>query len=373
MILSLCTFSVLMYNNDTKCNRTIDPGGCIQWISTDNPDLNSKFIEELQKLLTCPTPSNSHHGLEILDDHFYGHQDLKILQKAIGSGGFSSVYIAYWKNTSVKYAIKKFKETSKEEEINNEIKIMKIASHHPNIIRFYGITKLQYENKYSLVLEHAEHGTLRDYLRKNAITFRWNEQLKFAKEISSAILWLHDDREIVHRDLHPNNVLIHQNTIKLADFGRSSLKGTKGTDCYNTDEVWGIMPYVDPKALNRNIPYKINEKSDIYNLGFLFWELTSRKPPFDDLENDHITCKILSGKREEPVLDTNVKFIELYQKCWKHEPDERPNISQVNSELNSIDSKNNNASIVPYEREESKKTKFVHSCQIDLNKIYQQN
>ncbi|CAB5145348.1 unnamed protein product [Rhizophagus irregularis] len=255
----------------------------------------------------------SHHGLEILDDHFYGHQDLKILQKAIGSGGFSSVYIAYWKNTSVKYAIKKFKETSKEEEINNEIKIMKIASHHPNIIRFYGITKLQYENKYSLVLEHAEHGTLRDYLRKNAITFRWNEQLKFAKEISSAILWLHDDREIVHRDLHPNNVLIHQNTIKLADFGRSSLKGTKGTDCYNTDE------------------------------------------------------------REEPVLDTNVKFIELYQKCWKHEPDERPNISQVNSELNSIDSKNNNASIVPYEREESKKTKFVHSCQIDLNKIYQQN
>ena len=73
------------------------------------------------------------------------------------------------------------------------------------------------------------------------------------------------------------------------------------------------MPYVDPKALNRNIPYKINEKSDIYNLGFLFWELTSRTPPFDGLENDHITCKILSGKREEPVLDTNVKFIELYQ------------------------------------------------------------
>uniref|UniRef100_U9TKA4 Protein kinase domain-containing protein n=1 Tax=Rhizophagus irregularis (strain DAOM 181602 / DAOM 197198 / MUCL 43194) TaxID=747089 RepID=U9TKA4_RHIID len=308
--------------------------------------------------------TGSHHELEI---YFYGLQDLKILPEAIGSGGFSSVYVAYWKNTSVKYAIKKFKETSKEEEINNEI--MKIASHHPNIIRFYGITKLQYENKYSLVLESADDGTLRDYLRNDAITFKWKEQLKFAKEIASAILWLHDDKGIVHQDLHPNNVLIHQNTIKLADFGRSSLKGT---DCYNT-EVWGIMPYVDPKALNRNIPYKINEKSDIYNLGFLFWELTSRKPSFDGLENDHITNKILSGKREEPVLDTNVKFIELYQKCWKHEPDERPNISQVNSELNSIDSKNNNASIVPYEREESKKTKFVHSCQIDLNKIYQQN
>ncbi|RGB44066.1 hypothetical protein C1646_737572, partial [Rhizophagus diaphanus] len=83
------------------------------------------IIGKLQKLLTCVTYFKenvifallwSHHE----DDHFYGPQDLKILPEAIGSGGFSSVYVAHWKNTPVKYAIKKFKETSKEEEINNE-------------------------------------------------------------------------------------------------------------------------------------------------------------------------------------------------------------------------------------------------------------
>ncbi|CAB4473548.1 unnamed protein product [Rhizophagus irregularis] len=89
------------------------------------------------------------------------------------------------------------------------------------------------ERKYSLVLEYADGGTLRDYLRKN--TIEWNNQLRFAKEISSAILWLHDKKKIIHGDLHPNNLLIHKDTVKLANFGRSCLKGSGS---YNT-QVWG--------------------------------------------------------------------------------------------------------------------------------------
>ena len=56
------------------------------------------------------------------------------------------------------------------------------------------------EENYSLVLEYADSGTLGEYLRNNATIFGWKSQLKFAKEISSAILCLHDNK-IVHRDL----------------------------------------------------------------------------------------------------------------------------------------------------------------------------
>ena len=51
-----------------------------------------------------------------------------------------------------------------------------------------------------LVLEYADGGTLGEYLKNNAATFRWESQLKFANDISSAILCLHDNN-IVHRDL----------------------------------------------------------------------------------------------------------------------------------------------------------------------------
>ncbi|CAI2169192.1 9192_t:CDS:2 [Funneliformis geosporum] len=46
--------------------------------------------------------------------------------------------------------------------------------------------------------------------------------------------------------------------------------------------------------------------------------------------------KILERIREKPILTTNDRFVKLYQKCWQHEPNERPEINQVISELNSI-------------------------------------
>ena len=56
------------------------------------------------------------------------------------------------------------------------------------------------EKNYCLVLEYADGGTLENYLRKNIATFKWESQLKFAREIASAILCLHD-HNIIHRDL----------------------------------------------------------------------------------------------------------------------------------------------------------------------------
>ncbi|RGB23648.1 kinase-like domain-containing protein [Rhizophagus diaphanus] len=221
------------------------------------------------------------------------------------------------------------------EKYTSKIKIMRMTS-HPFIIRFYGVTKLKGENKCSLVLEHADGGTLRDYLRNNTIPFGWKVQLKLAREITN--------------------------------FGRSSLKGS---DCYNT-EVWGIIPYVDPKAFDRKTPYKMNEKSDIYSLAVIFWELTSHSSPFNyETMNDHtsLMLDILNGLREEPITNTNARFIELYRKCWELEPEKRPDIYKVNLELNSIDSENNNTFTVPHSKEEiCKKIEYEDSDLSNCNK-----
>ncbi|CAB4476366.1 unnamed protein product [Rhizophagus irregularis] len=205
---------------------------------------------------------------EKIIDQYYSHDNFNI----IGSGG--SVYIAKWKNTLTKCAIKKFVD-------DKEICLTYMANSHDNIIQFRGVMKLEDEKKYSLVLEYANGGTLREHLRNKTITFKWEDQLRFAKELASAALWLHDYKEIIHGDLHPDNILVHRDTIKLADFGRSF---EKGKDC-TTTKIWGKCDY------------------SLINI-------------------------ISKGAREEPVKDTNNKFVVLYEKCWQHEPNNRPDISE---------------------------------------------
>lgn len=292
---------------------------------------------------------------------YFDPQDLKIVAK-IGSGAFASVFTANRKITRSIFAIKKFTGHTKEKDVENEIRLIEMVKPHPNIITFWGVTKFTGERYYSLVLEYANGGTLGGYLKKNKETFGWEKQLEFAEEITSAIYYLHDE-EIIHGDLHPNNILIHHGTIKIADFGCARLEGSD----YQT-KTFGVIPYIDPNILNiqgiERDSYILTKKNDIYSLGVLFWQLTSRKSPFGfETENSPtLVLEILGGKREEPVPGTNSKFVELYQKCWQHEPDKRPNIHQVNSELNLINPENNNVSITftPKESEENGKTENLY-------------
>src|ERR1051325_3762049 len=80
---------------------------------------------------------------------------------------------------------------------------------------------------------------------------------------------------------HANNILIHQKSIKLADFGLSK----KIAESSNMTEIFGVVPYVDPKSFNnqsnicnksnKSKNYKLNKKSDVYSVGVLMWQISS--------------------------------------------------------------------------------------------------
>ena len=83
---------------------------------------------------------------------------------------------------------------------------------------------------------------------------------------------------------------------------------------------------MDPNIFNiqgsENHTYDLTEKSDIYSLGVLFWELTSCSSPFnfenlESFEKERIILDILGGKRESPVPGTNSKFVELYKSKYR--------------------------------------------------------
>ena len=112
----------------------------------------------------------------------------------------------------------------------------------------------------------------------------------------------------------------------LSDFGLSK----NSADIKSNSVFLGMPAYIEPQCfINNN--HKRNEKSDIYSLGVLFWEISSGKPPFFKIPLYNIGLKIVKGVREKPIKDTPLKYQQLYENCWKEEPNQRPNIIEAHS------------------------------------------
>jgi serine/threonine protein kinase len=112
-------------------------------------------------------------------------------------------------------------------------------------------------------------------------------------------------------------VLINQNTVKLADFGLSK-RIEPSTN--KSKDLFGVVPYIDPKKFSDISSYSLNKQSDVYSVGVLLCELSSGQPPFyveGEPYDASLAVKIMQGLREKIVPDTPIKYGKLYTGKFK--------------------------------------------------------
>ncbi|CAG8502653.1 17013_t:CDS:2 [Cetraspora pellucida] len=177
-------------------------------------------------------------------------------------------------------------------------------------------------------MEFANNGDLYTYIQQKHHLLNWNKRLNLALQIANGLSVLHSE-EIIHRDLHDKNILIHNDEAKIADLGHAR---NDNMETHVHSSLFGATPFLAPELLNnsnnfRNLPYC--KQTDIYSLGFLFWELASGRRPFENILSSssmNITSfcvKIINGTREDPVDGTPDDYENLYNRCWKTDPNEQ--------------------------------------------------
>ncbi|QDZ22899.1 serine/threonine protein kinase [Chloropicon primus] len=219
------------------------------------------------------------------------------LGHVIGKGGFCQVRLGIQKLTKEKVAVKvidKFRLNSTEDRkrVDREIRVLKRLN-HCNIIHMF--EAIETESKIFVVMEHANNGSLLDYVKSKRRLGEREACLLF-QQILSGMDYCHHSK-VIHRDIKLENLLLDdRNNIKIIDFGLSAiashhkkLKVYCGSPSYAAPEIVARRHYCGPPA-------------DIWSLGVVLFAMISGYLPFHAGKGNkaELSKKILRGSYSSP-------------------------------------------------------------------------
>ena len=211
----------------------------------------------------------------------------------VGAGGMSDVYKAKDHILGRFVAIKVLKQEFSEDR-NFVAKFRSEAQsaaglEHPNIVNIYDVGSE--EGLYYIVMEYVEGITLKTYIeKKGQLSFK--EAISIAIQVARGIESAHN-KNIIHRDIKPQNIIIStEGKVKVTDFGiaRAASSNTISSD------VMGSVHYASPEQARNGF---VDNRSDIYSLGIVMYEMVTGRVPFD---GDTTVAVAIQHLQEEMVI-----------------------------------------------------------------------
>jgi len=223
-----------------------------------------------------------------------------------GQGEFGAVYHGvYEKNgemidVAVK-VISAMKAEINQEDVLREINILsKIQCE--NVAKFYGVMRTV--NNLYLINELCDDGSLYDYMIKKGVKLTEEDSLNIIKQITKAFIDMSkmtcektgSTLCIFHRDLKPQNIMLHKGIVKIIDFGFSKTVTNKEKHLQMKHTVLGTRYYVSPQILDEGT---YSAKNDVWAAGIIFYEMLVGKKPWTVTSNNEM--ELFNKIAKEPL------------------------------------------------------------------------
>ncbi len=228
------------------------------------------------------------------------------IKEIIGVGGMAVVYKAYDRVDDRIVAVKILKDEYLANEeyrvrFRNESRAISVLN-HPNVVKVYDVCfgdDIQY-----IVMEHVEGITLKEFIEKQKV-LDWKEALIVVIQILKALQHAHD-KGVIHRDIKPQNILLLPNaSIKVTDFGIASFK-RGGFNTTDESEAIGSVHYVSPEQAKGDYT---DEKTDIYSVGVVLYEMLTGRIPFDSDTDEFVALMQVQFEAEKPTsINPSIPF-----------------------------------------------------------------
>lgn len=245
----------------------------------------------------------------------------EILEK-IGSGGMATVYKAKCRVLNRYVAVKILKD-----EFANDAEFIKrfqieaqsaASLSHPNIVSIFDVGNDN--GMHYIVMELIEGKTLKEIINEKG-RLPWRDAVKIAAQIASGLSQAHKNH-IIHRDIKPHNIIITKDGVaKVTDFGIAKAVSNSTINAFGS--TIGSVHYFSPEHARGGYT---DEKSDIYSLGVVLYEMCTGKLPFDAETPVSVAIKHLQETPKEPIelnSEIPVGLNEIIMKAMQKEASSR--------------------------------------------------
>ncbi len=256
-----------------------------------------------------------------------------VLEREIGSGGMSVVFLGRDEVLDRPVAVKLLKPGHAETDIGARFRRegrTAASLSHPNIVQVYDAGEGDFEGRETsyIVMEYVPGGDLKDLIdRRGVLT---GAEIARLSDVAAGLAHAHA-RGVIHRDIKPHNILLEEDgRPKLSDFGVA--RALDATQATRTGAYLGTALYSSPEQLRGE---GVTPKSDVYSLGVTLYHAATGRPPFTgapiEIASQHVSKEPTPPGELNDAIGPSLDALIL--DCMSKDPDARPKADDVRLRL----------------------------------------